>query len=118
MLRVTAPLDRSNPIVVLITAPSAAEARTLADRLVEENLAACVQILAPMESVYRWKGQVESAAEVLLLVKTLETHFKELETRVRAVHSYETPEIVAIPVTAISSPYLEWLVESLASQPD
>ena len=111
-------MDAANPIVVLITAPSAAEARTLADLLVEENLAACVQILPAMESVYRWKGNVERASEVLLLAKTLGGRFQELEERVRAVHSYETPEIVAIPVTMISSPYLEWLAESLDSQPD
>ena len=111
-------MDAADPIVVLITAPAAAEAETLAQLLVEENLAACVQILPSMESVYRWKGKVETAAEVLLLVKTLKTHFQQLEERVRAVHSYETPEIVAIPVTAISSPYLQWLAESLDSQPE
>jgi len=111
-------VDPAAAIVVLITASSLAEARKLADVLVEEKLAACVQILPSIDSVYRWKGSVERASEVLLLAKTLGARFQELETRVRAVHSYETPEIVAIPVTAISLPYLEWLGESLDSQLD
>lgn len=111
-------MDPADPIVVLITASSVAEARKLADILIEEKLAACVQILPSIESVYRWKGSVEKASEVLLIAKTLEARFQELETRVRTVHSYETPELVAIPVTAISLPYLEWLGESLDSQLD
>ena len=111
-------MDPVAAIVVLITASSVSEARKLADVLVEEKLAACVQILPSIDSVYRWKENVERASEVLLMAKTLGSCFQELETRVRAVHSYETPEIVAIPVTAISLPYLEWLAESLDSQVD
>lgn len=111
-------MDPVSAIVVLITASSLAEARKLADLLIEEKLAACVQILPSIESVYRWKGNVEKASEVLLMAKTLGARFQELETRVRTVHGYETPEIVAIPATAISLPYLEWLAESLDSKLD
>jgi periplasmic divalent cation tolerance protein len=99
----------SSAIVVLITASSVAEARKLADMLVEDRLAACVQILPSIDSVYRWKGSVERASEVLLMAKTLEPRFQELETRVREVHSYETPEIVAIKAVNISQTYYSWL---------
>ena len=83
--------------------------------LVENRLAGCVQILPAIESVYRWQGSVERSSEVLLLAKTELSQFGELERQVRAMHSYETPEIVAVPVTAISQPYSEWLSASLES---
>jgi periplasmic divalent cation tolerance protein len=66
-----------------------------------------------MESIYHWQGQIERAPEVLLLAKTTAARFTDLEREVRALHSYETPEIVALPVTAISAPYLEWLTNSV-----
>jgi periplasmic divalent cation tolerance protein len=96
-------------IVVLMTAASGEEAARLADMLVGAHLAACVQILPEMESVYRWQGRVERQAEVLLIAKTTKSKFEEFEREVRALHSYETPEIVALPITACSAPYLEWL---------
>ena len=102
-----------SPIAVFITASNKAEASRLAELLVERKLAACVQILPPMESVYRWQGKVESQAEVLLIAKTINSKFAELEREVRAVHSYETPEIVAVPLTALSEPYRQWLNASL-----
>jgi periplasmic divalent cation tolerance protein len=100
-------------IIVLMTASSSEEADRLADMLVNGNLAACVQILPPIRSVYRWQGSIERSSEVLLIAKTVTDKFVELEQRVRAVHSYETPEIVALPVTAISEPYREWLSASI-----
>ncbi|MDQ3473076.1 MAG: divalent-cation tolerance protein CutA [Acidobacteriota bacterium] len=96
-----------------MTAASREEAGTIADMLVENQLAACVQILPAIESVYRWQGSIERSSEVLLLAKTELGKFAELERQVRAMHSYETPEIVAVPVTAISQPYSEWLNVSL-----
>jgi periplasmic divalent cation tolerance protein len=96
-------------IVVLIAAASHEEGAQLADMLVEARLAACVQILPAMQSVYRWQGNTERSSEVLLIAKTEQGKFVELERRVRDMHSYETPEIVAVPVTAISEPYREWL---------
>ena len=96
-------------VVVMITAPNREEATRLAEMLVGARLAACVQIMPEMESVYRWKGEIQREPEVLLLAKTTRESFDELEREVRALHSYETPEIVALPVIAASAPYLEWL---------
>ena len=104
------------PIAVFITAPSKEEASRLADMLVERNLAACVQILPAMESVYRWQGKIERQPEVLLIAKTVAARFAEVEKEVRALHSYETPEIVAFPLTALSEPYRAWLNASVTSK--
>ena len=96
-------------IVVFMTAANGEEATRLADMLVGAHLAACVQILPEMESVYRWQGKIERAPEVLVLAKTIRSKFEELEREVRALHSYDTPEIIAVPVVAGSASYLEWL---------
>ena len=109
------PQETAQPIIVLMTAGSSEEAVRLADMLVDANLAACVQILPQLQSIYRWKGKVEREAEVLLIAKTLSSNFEELERRVREVHSYDTPEIVAVPATAISAPYSQWLTATLNS---
>ena len=103
-------------IVVLITAGSREEALRLAEMLVGARLAACVQVLPEMQSIYHWQGQIARAPEVLLLVKTTDTRFAELEREVRALHSYETPEIIALPITAVSAPYLEWLTRAVQRQ--
>ena len=102
-------VDETEAVVVLITAGSRDEAARLAEMLVEARLAACVQIMPEIESVYRWQGAVQREPEVLLLAKTLRGKFVELEREVRALHSYETPEIIALPVVAASLPYMEWL---------
>ena len=96
-----------------MTAASNEEAARLADMLVESRLAACVQILPEIESVYRWKGNIERSSEVLLIAKSELSRFEELERRVRAIHSYDTPEIVAVATVAVSSPYLEWLAANV-----
>jgi len=110
----SATLDQ--PIAVFITAPDREEASRLANMLVERNLAACVQILPAMLSVYRWQGKVERQEEVLLIAKTFTAKFAELEREVRAIHSYETPEIVAVPLTAVSEPYRQWLSASVNAE--
>ena len=107
----------TDAIVVFMTAASREEAGQLADMLVNRRLAACVQILPEMQSVYRWEGEVERQPEVLLIAKTLNSKFAALETAVRAHHSYEIPEIVAIPLSAGSAPYLKWLSAS-TSEPE
>ena len=99
-------------IVVIMTAASGEEATRLAEMLVGAHLAACVQILPEIESVYRWQGKIERQAEVLLLAKTTRGKFDDLEREVRALHSYDTPEIVAVPIVIGSAPYLEWLVKA------
>lgn len=101
--------DANDAIVVFMTAPSGEEATRLAEMLVGAHLAACVQILPEMESVYRWQGKVERQPEILLLAKTTQGKFAELEREVRALHSYDTPEIIAVPIIAASTPYLQWL---------
>jgi periplasmic divalent cation tolerance protein len=105
----------ADPIVVLMTAPNVEEATRLAELLIGAHLAACVQILPEMESVYRWEGKIERQSEILILAKTSAGKFADLEREVRALHSYETPEIVALPIVAGSKPYLEWLSEILKS---
>jgi len=102
----------TDAIIVFMTAPNHAEAAALAEMLVEAQLAACVQLLPQIESFYRWQGKIEQQPEVLLIAKTIRTKFAELEREVRARHSYETPEIVAVAVAACSAPYLDWLMTS------
>ena len=101
--------DASNAIIVFMTASNGEEAARLADMLVGAHLAACVQIFPEIESVYRWEGKIERAPEILLLAKTTRSKFEEIEREVRALHSYDTPEIIAVDVVAGSAPYLEWL---------
>lgn len=103
---------QSAAIVVLMTAGSREEASRLAEMLVGAHLAACVQIMPEMESVYRWQGEVHREPEYLLLAKTTAACFDELEREVRALHTYDKPEIVAMPVTHISAPYLEWITSN------
>ncbi len=100
-------------IVVLMTAANGEEAARLADLLIGAHLAACVQILPEIESVYRWEGKIERQAETLLLAKTVRSKFEELEREVRALHSYDTPEIIALPIVTGSAPYLAWLTENV-----
>jgi periplasmic divalent cation tolerance protein len=107
-------VNSSVPIVVLMTAPNREEAERIAESLIDSRLAACVQILPEIQSIYRWKGEIARDREMLLLAKTTRGLFADLESSVRELHSYETPEIVALDVTAISGPYLKWLVNSLS----
>jgi periplasmic divalent cation tolerance protein len=102
--------NANDAIVVFMTAANGEEAARLAEMLVGAHLAACVQILPEMESVYRWQGKIERQAEILLLAKTTQGKFAELEREVRALHSYDTPEIIAVPVSEASPRYLEWLL--------
>jgi periplasmic divalent cation tolerance protein len=103
-------------IVVLMTAGSREEAARLAEMLVGARLAACVQIMPEMESIYHWEGQIRREPEFLLLAKTTQARFEELEREVRALHSYETPEIIALPVAAAYAPYLSWLGATVEPQ--
>ena len=105
-------LATSEPIVVLMTAADEPEAGRIAEMLVARQLAACVQILPGMQSIYVWQGEVQRESEVLLLAKTTHANFDEFEREVRALHSYETPEIIALPIAAASEPYLKWLIGS------
>jgi periplasmic divalent cation tolerance protein len=96
-------------VVVLSTAGSQEEAERIATALVEERLAACVNLVAPITSIYRWQGAVERAAEVLLVIKTRRARAAQLVARLRELHSYDVPEAIVLPITAGARPYLEWL---------
>ena len=100
-------------IMIYITTSSEVEAKKIARAVVREKLAACANIIPGMKSVYRWKGRVESAAECVLVFKTRKTLFKKLEKRVKALHSYDTPCIVALPVVAGYGPYLQWIKDEV-----
>jgi periplasmic divalent cation tolerance protein len=96
-------------LIVFITAGSSEEAARIADALVEERLAACVNVIPGVQSVYRWREQVERASEWMLLAKTTEDVLPALTLRVKALHSYTVPEILAVPVHGGSDDYLAWL---------
>jgi periplasmic divalent cation tolerance protein len=99
--------------VVLTTASSQEEARKLANALVERRLAACVNILPKIDSIYRWKDKVEEAQEFLLLIKTTQSAITRLCEAIRELHSYELPECIAIPIEEGSTPYLKWIHDSI-----
>ena len=102
-----------NQIVVLITVPSRDVGRTIAHSLVEKRLAACVNILPVMTSVYTWEEAVQEEEEVLLVVKTrVEIFEEEFVPAVKAMHPYDVPEIIALPIVMGWKPYLDWIVES------
>lgn len=104
----------ADPIVVLFTCKSTKEARRIARALVEQRLAACVNVVqSPVESSYRWRGRVETAKEFLAIVKTSRKMFPALEAEIRRLHSYKIPEIIAVPIVRGSSDYLSWLLESV-----
>ena len=106
-------MAKPGPIVVLVTCASRAQARKIARALVARKLAACVNVLSGrLDSVYRWKGKVESAREILLLIKTSRRLFPALEKEVRRLHSYEVPEIIALTISAGSRAYLNWISQS------
>lgn len=98
-------------IVVYVTAGSPGEGDRLARALVEERLAACVNRVAPVQSFYRWEGKLEQSEEQLLIIKTQRSLFTALEKRVRELHSYSVPEVVALPIIEGSQDYLRWLAE-------
>lgn len=104
---------KTEVLLVLTALPDKASADALATRLVGENLAACVNILAPCESVYRWQDAVETAAEIPLLIKTTRHRYPALEAAVRALHPYEVPELIALSVTRGLAAYLDWVAASV-----
>jgi periplasmic divalent cation tolerance protein len=109
--------EAKNKRVVLVTCPSVSLARKIARAVVGKRLAACVNImLSPVESLYTWKGKVARAREYLLVAKTTAKRLAELEEEVKRLHSYDVPELIALPITEGSKKYLSWLVESVAKR--
>jgi periplasmic divalent cation tolerance protein len=103
----------TDKIVVFNTCASADEAERLARRLVDERLAACVNVISPVRSFYRWKGNVEDSAEWLLVIKTSRALFALLRAVLESAHSYDLPEVIAIPVVDGSLNYLSWIDQEL-----
>jgi periplasmic divalent cation tolerance protein len=102
-------MDKSNHIVVLITAKDAAEGHDIADALLDQRLAACVSIAADIDSHYWWRGKVEAAEESLLIVKSREVLLPKIIEAVKKIHGYEVPEIIALPVVGGDKDYLAWI---------
>lgn len=103
------PVEPLAPIVVLTTCPDEPAAARIARDLVESGLAACVSRVGPVHSTYRWQGAIQDEPEVLLVIKSISARYPELEMRLKSLHPYEVPEIIALRVTAGSAEYLSWL---------
>jgi periplasmic divalent cation tolerance protein len=106
----------SDKKLVLTTAGSREEAEKIAQALVERRLAACVNLVGPIQSVYRWQGKVETATEHLLVIKTTAGLFDAVAKAIRELHSYELPECIQLPIEAGSAEYMKWIEESVASR--
>ena len=108
------PDKMTDKIVVLVTCSTPAEARRIARAVVKARLAACVSILpGAVESIYRWNGKLESAKELLLLIKTSRRRFAKLRLEIERLHSYDLPEMIALPIAAGSPEYLKWMETNL-----
>ncbi len=103
----------SSEVVVLVTAPSREEGARLARALVEERLAACVNLVPSISSTYWWEGKIEETTETLLVAKTRQEHLDRLVARVRAMHTYTVPEVIALPIIGGNAAYLRWMAEVL-----
>ncbi len=109
-------MSAAEVLLVVTNAPDRACAERIADALVTQGIAACVNVLAECRSVYRWQGKLEHASEVPLLVKTTRARYPQLESALRKLHPYEVPEIIALPVTAGLPEYLTWVVQETATK--
>jgi len=103
--------------VVLVNAASEEQAERIARALVAERLAACANIVSAIHSIYRWKDEIRSETEHLMLIKTRMNLVSKVEARVKELHSYEVPEIIALPIVAGAKPYLDWVFESTIAAP-
>ena len=105
-------------LVVLVTTPDSATSEKIAEALVSERLAACVNIVPSIQSIYRWEGEINRDPESLMIVKTTRDRYEALENRVRQLHGYSTPEVIAIEIESGSSDYLRWLADSVSTKND
>jgi periplasmic divalent cation tolerance protein len=103
-------------IIVFTNVPDRALATALARALLDQRLAACVNIGAPVESIYHWRGQIETGQEVPVAIKTRSALYTNVEDAIRKIHPYDTPEIIAIPIVDGSAPYLAWLAAETAAR--
>ena len=103
----------TGPVLVLSTVGKREDAEKIADALVGERLAACVNVVPGLLSVYRWKGAVEREDELLLLIKTRAERVEEMGARLRALHPYELPEMIVLPIAGGHGPYLDWIADGV-----
>ncbi|MFB3920284.1 MAG: divalent-cation tolerance protein CutA [Terriglobia bacterium] len=103
----------TDKVVIMVTAASRRECRKIARHLVEEKLAACVNITQPVESIYHWEGKIADEKEFVLLIKSTRELFPEIKAAISKLHSYHTPEIVCLPIIDGSRNYLQWMAESV-----
>jgi len=103
----------TDKVVIFVTAASRAEGRKIARHLVETKLAACVNVSQPIESVYRWEGKIAVEKEFLLTIKSSRELFAEIKSEIARIHSYQTPEIICLPIVDGSADYLHWISESV-----
>lgn len=104
------PLDK-DPIVVLMTAKDITEAEKIAGELVKDGLAACVNIINKVRSIYRWQGEICRDTEALCVIKTVKGNFPALKDKIKSMHSYTVPEVIGLPIELRSEKYLKWLVK-------
>ena len=104
-------------IIVLVTAPNKEEAEKIAHSLLNERLIACANIIGPVHSLFWWQDKIDEAQEHIILMKTRKDLFSKLSEKVKSLHSYQVPEIIAIPIVEGFKPYMEWLESSLRTNP-
>jgi periplasmic divalent cation tolerance protein len=100
-------------VIIFITCPTVKEAKSIAAYLLKKRLVACASIGGPVESLFWWKGKVDKAKEVLLTMKTARNNFTAVEKEAKRLHSYEVPEIIAVPIACLSKEYIRWIEESI-----
>ena len=106
-------------VLIISNFPDKKTATLLAEALVEQRLAACVNVLSPCVSIYRWQGKIESAGEVPVLIKTRKQHYDRVEQLIKMMHPYELPEVIMVPITGGLPAYLQWIADTtLLSNPD
>jgi periplasmic divalent cation tolerance protein len=112
------PLARPERVMIaLSTAPDREHALRIARALVEESLAACVNLLTPIESIYRWEGKIEESREIGLIIKTIRSRLPALEARLKALHPYQVPELIAWEAAAGSSDFIDWVISQTRARP-
>ncbi len=109
--------ENSTAVIIFITCKDTGEARKIAAALVEQHLIACGNITTEVQSIFHWQGKVEDESEVLLIAKSRREHMSEIIRRVSSLHSYETPEIIALPIVAGSKDYLDWISKETTTNP-
>ncbi|HET9177938.1 MAG TPA: divalent-cation tolerance protein CutA [Terriglobia bacterium] len=103
----------TDKVVIMVTASSRRECRRIARRLIEEKLAACVNITQPIQSVYRWEGKIDHGREFLMFIKTTRDLFPQIRSEIALIHSYHTPEIICLPIIDGSPNYLQWVADAV-----